>query len=405
MKRSSERKPKSQESLNNKEILLAVTGSVAAYKSVELVRRLREEGAGVSVIMTETSKRFITPLSLELASGRKALSGLFDEPLSHIDAPRKADAFVIAPATAGIIAKLANGIADDLVSTAYLAYTGRLIIAPAMNWSMYENPAFKRNLRRLKKDGSIIVEPERGTLACGEVGVGKMASIEAIISAIKGSFREKDLLGKKLIITAGPTREYIDRVRFISNPSSGKMGFALAQEALERGAEVILISGPTVLEPPSGARYIRVETTTEMKDVVFGNLSGTDAVIMAAAPSDFSPIEKAEGKLSKDSVKNIELRKTPDILSELGSIKERGFLLVGFSAEAGEDIERARGKLRNKNADIIVLNDITLEGSGFGSDSNKIALIDKKGIKRFPLMSKSEVARVLIDRIVREISS
>jgi len=405
LKRSSERKPLSQspKGLSSREILLAVTGSVAAYKSAELIRRLRDEGAGVSVIMTEASKRFITPLSLELASGRRALAGLFNEPLSHIDLPSRADVFVIAPATANIIAKLANGIADDLVSTSALAYKGPLIIAPAMNWRMYENPAFRRNLKRIKEDGSTVVEPQCGTLACGEVGVGKMASPEAIISAIKGSLREKDLLGRKLIITAGPTREYIDRVRFISNPSSGKMGFALTVESAQRGADVVLISGPVGLEPPTGVRYIEVETTKEMRDAVFSNLSDTDAVIMSAAPADFSPIKRVEGKLNKDSIKNLELRKTPDILSELGSIKGRDFLLVGFSAEAGENIDRAKRKLLNKHSDIIVLNDITLEGSGFGSDSNKVVIIDRKRIKRLPLMSKSEVARVLIDRIVREL--
>jgi len=405
LKRSSERKPlrQSPKSLSSREILLAVTGSVAAYKSVELIRRLRDEGAGVSVIMTEASKGFITPLSLELASGRRPLSGLFDEPLSHIELPSRAEVFVIAPATANIIAKLANGIADDLVSTSALAYKGPLIIAPAMNWRMYENPAFRRNLKRLKDDGSIIVEPESGTLACGDVGVGRMASPAAIISAIKGSLREKDLLGRKLIITAGPTREYIDRVRFISNPSSGKMGFALAVESAQRGADVVLISGPTGLERPVGVRYIEVETTDEMRDAVFSNLSGADAVIMSAAPADFSPIKREEGKLSKDSITDIKLRKTPDILSELGSIKDRDFLLMGFSAEAGESIDRAKRKLLNKHSDIIVLNDITLEGSGFGSDSNKVVIIDRKGLKRLPLMSKSEVARLLIDRVVKEL--
>ena len=445
-KRSSARSPLKKKrpkdslpkSLKNRRVLLGVTGSVAAYKAIELTRRLKDEGVAVSVVMTEAATRFVTALSLQLASGEKVHTGMFDDPLSHISLPKEADVMLVAPATANTIAKFANGFADDLLGACYLAFKGTLILAPAMNSRMYESPAFGRNLKRLLEDGAILVPPEKGTLACGEEGVGRMACIEKIIETVKTAIGTKgvgdarrDLEGEKILVTAGPTREYMDKVRFISNPSTGKMGYAIAKAAKQRGAEVTLISGPSALEPPSGVNFVSVETTKEMRDAVLGALNGSSAVIMAAAPADFSPAVSIKGKVEKESMTSLKLRQTPDILSEIGALKNRPFI-VGFAAEAGEDIKRARKKLVTKNADIIVLNDITRRDAGFGADTNKVTIIDKKGAGlirtqvdatlrgdslradspgrtssavRLPLMTKDEVAEAILDRVAANIKS
>lgn len=385
--------------LKNKKILLGVTGGVAAYKAVDLIRRLKDEEASVAVIMTDASKNFITPLSLEIASGNKVCSDLFDDPMSHITLPRNADLMVIAPATANIIGKFANGIADDLLSTCILSFKGKVIIAPSMNWRMYENPILQKNLKLLVSHGVIQVGPDKGSLACGEEGVGRMAEVGEIIEVIKSAVSKKDLSKKKVIVTAGPTREYLDPVRFISNRSSGKMGYAIARACMRRGAEVILISGHSSLEPPADLKsFVKVETTEEMRTAVFKHLSKADAVIMAAAPADFSPAEKAKTKMEKSDRLIVNLKDTPDILSEIGHFKRRP-LLVGFAAETGNRADRARKKLMQKNVDIIVFNDVTSAGSGFDVDTNKITIIEKRREIPFPLMSKDDAADKILDAV------
>lgn len=387
--------------LKNKKILLGVTGGVAAYKAVDLIRRLKDEGASVNVIMTDASKNFITPLSLEIASGNKAYSNIFEDPLSHINLPREADIMVIAPATANIIGKFANGLADDLLSACMLSFRGKVVIAPSMNWRMYENPVVQENLNKLKSLGVIQAGPEKGALACGEEGVGRMAEAADIIEAIKFSFSRKDFLKKKIIVTAGPTREYFDPVRFISNRSSGKMGYAVARACVKRGAEVTLISGPSSLQTPQGLKaFVKVETAGEMRAAVFKNLSKTDVVIMAAAPADFSPEKKENIKIDKSEGLSLKFKNTPDILAELGKLKKRP-LLVGFAAETGKKVDRARRKLIRKNADMLVFNDVTESGSGFDVDTNKITIIEKDKETPLPTMTKDNAAEAIMDVVAK----
>lgn len=387
--------------LKNKNILLGITGGVAAYKSVDLIRRLKDEGASVTVIMTDASKNFITPLSLEIASENRVYSDIFDNPMSHITLSRDADLMVIAPATANIIGKFANGIADDLLSTCILSFKGKVVIAPSMNWRMYENPIFQKNLNYLVSNGVIQVGPDKGTLACGEEGVGRMADIGDIIEAVKSAFSKKDLSKKKVIITAGPTREYLDPVRFISNRSSGKMGYAIARACIRRGGEAILISGPSSLHPPGNLKsFIPVETAQEMRDAVFKHLTGAAIVIMAAAPADFSPVVKEKTKIDKSDELIVRFKNTPDILSEIGKRGKRP-VLVGFAAETGNRIDRARKKLLQKNADIIVFNDVTSAGSGFDVDTNKITIIEKDSKTPFPLMTKDEASEAILDAVAK----
>ena len=385
--------------LRNKSILLGVTGGVAAYKAVDLIRRLREEGSSVTVIMTEAAKNFITPLSLEVASQDRVYSDLFSNPMAHITLPFNADIMVIAPATANIIGKFARGIADDLLSTSLLSFRGKVIIAPAMNWRMYENPIFQKNLRYLLSRGVIRVGPEKGGLACGEEGMGRMSDVSEIIEAIRYSITKKDLVKEKVIVTAGPTREYLDPVRFISNRSSGRMGYAIAGAALRRGAEVTLISGHSSLSPPKGVNFIRVETAADMFEAVNKELNLSTVLIMSAAVSDFMPSKKFKNKIEKSGELLLKLNKTPDILSEVGKKKNRPFI-IGFAAEAGRGVERAEKKLKEKNMDMIIFNDVTEVGSGFDVDTNKVVIIDKEKKMKLPLMSKNSVADAILDRLV-----
>lgn len=389
--------------LKNKKILLGVTGGVAAYKSVDLVRRLKDEEASVTVIMTDASKHFITSLSFEIASQNKVYSDLFEDPMAHITLSRDADVMVIAPATANMISKIANGIADDLLSTCILSFKGKVIIAPSMNWRMYENPIFQENLSRLIKHGIIQVGPEKGKLACGEEGAGRMAEVNEIVETIKSSLTKKDLLKKKIIVTAGPTREYLDPVRFISNRSSGKMGYAIARACIRRGGEVTLISGPSSLAEPKGLRkFIKVETAEEMRSAVSDGIDKTDVLIMAAAPADFRPEAKKEMKADKSDSLILKLKNTPDILAEIGQRKKKP-LTVGFAAETGNKPERAREKLIKKGADIIVFNDVTSEGAGFDVDTNKITIIEREDETGFPLMTKDEVSDKILDAVSRRL--
>lgn len=385
--------------LRNKSILLGVTGGVAAYKSVDLTRRLKEEGASVTVMMTEAAKNFVTPLSLEIASQNKVYSDLFSVPMSHISLPAGADIMVIAPATANIIGKFAHGIADDLVSTCLLSFTGRMIVAPAMNWRMYDNPVVRQNLKSLLLRGVIQVGPEKGSLACGEEGVGRMADIPDIIESIKFSITRKDLLNEKILVTAGPTREYLDPVRFLSNRSSGKMGYALARAAFRRGAEVTLISGPSLLDQPKGIKFLPVETAEDMLKAVAEELHSSTVLIMSAAVSDFRPSERSKEKIKKDGDLIFRLRLTPDIISRMSKKKSRPFI-IGFAAETGTKIANAREKLRKKNIDMIVFNDVTEAGSGFDIDTNRVTLIDRDEERGLPLLDKDSVADAILDRMI-----
>lgn len=388
--------------LKNRKILLGVTGSIAVYKSVELTRRLVEEGASVHVILTDAARKFVTPLTFEVISQNSASYDTFQEPMSHIALTSDADLMVVAPATANIIGKFANGIGDDMLSTCFLSFSGKVVIAPAMNRRMYENPIVRKNLKRLAENGVLQVGPETGGLACGEYAVGRMSEIPEIIEAIKVAVSKKDLSERKIVVTAGPTREYMDRVRFISNRSSGKMGIAIARAAVRRGAEVIFVCGPLTESPPSGAVVIPVETAADMREAVLNSLKDADAVIMAAAVADFSPIFRSSGKIDKSGDLSMRLARTPDILGEIGSMKKRPFL-VGFAAEIGGDKGRAKKKLLDKGADMIVFNDVTAPGSGFDVDTNEITIIEKKRLSSFPLLPKEEVADVLLDRIVDRI--
>lgn len=349
--------------------------------------------------MTEASKRFITPLSIELASGNSVYCDMFESPLSHVSLPADADLFVVAPATANIIGKYANGIADDLLSTSLLAFNGKVIIAPAMNWRMYENPVFQKNLKHLISLGIKTAGPERGSLACGEEGIGRMADVEKIMEAIRTALSKQELAGENILVTAGPTREYIDPIRYISNRSSGKMGYAIAKIAKRRGADVTLISGPVSIAPPEGVEVINVETAGEMRAAVMDNVSMSSIFIMSAAVADFMPSETKDRKIDKKERLSLNLVKTADILEEAGRFKNKPFI-VGFAAETGQRLDRARRKLMDKNIDMIVFNDVSKTGSGFDVDTNEVVIIDRKTEKKLPLMSKEAVAIALFDRII-----
>ena len=385
--------------LKNKSILLGVTGGVAAYKAIDLIRRLREEGSSVSVIMTEAAKHFVTPLSLEVASQNSVYSNLYSTPMAHITLPSKADIMVIAPATANSIGKFAHGIADDLLSTCFLAFSGTVIMAPSMNWRMYENPVFQKNLKSLLSRGILQIGPEKGSLACGEEGTGRMSEVSDIIDTIKYSLTEKDLLHEKILITAGPTREYLDPVRFISNRSSGKMGYSIAKAAARRGAEVTLISGPSSLQQPKGVHFIPVETAGDMLNAVTTKLRTSTVLIMSAAVSDFMPSKRSGQKMEKSGELLLHLKQTPDILAEAGKKKNRPFL-IGFSAESGGKIDNARKKMKEKNINMIVYNDVTEPGAGFDVDTNRVVIIDNKKETAFPLLNKEAVADAILDRMV-----
>jgi phosphopantothenoylcysteine decarboxylase/phosphopantothenate--cysteine ligase len=385
--------------LKNKSVLLGVTGGVAAYKALDVIRRLREEGASVSVIATEAAGHFVTPLSLEVASGSKIYTDPFSNPLSHIALPAQADVFLVAPATANCIGKFANGIADDLLSTCMLAYQGRVIIAPAMNWRMFENPAVQENLQKLISRGFIQVGPEKGPLACGEDGPGRLADVQDIIEAVKSSLARKDLSQERIVVTAGPTREYLDPVRFLSNRSSGKMGYAIARAALRRGAAVTLISGNSSLEPPKGAAFVSVDSAHEMLTAVREHLHGSTVLIMSAAVSDFTPANVSKEKIKKSGAFALSLQLTPDIVSEAGRGKNRPFI-IGFAAETGRKIENARKKLKQKKMDMIVFNDVTAPGSGFDVDTNAVTIIDADEERELKVMSKDAVADALLDRML-----
>lgn len=392
--------------LENFNVLLGVSGGIACYKSCEIVSRLKKLGAGVDVIMTAHATEFVSPLTFETLSARPVVSDMFSRErqweVEHIALAKKADICIIAPATANIIAKLAEGIADDMLSTTYLALKCPIIIAPAMNTNMYCNSTVKENLAKLRDKGVIIVDSIEGRLACGDSGKGKMAEPEDIVAkALEMLLPKRDYNGKKVLVTAGATRENIDGVRFITNRSSGKMGVEIAKSAFKRGAEVILVKGLTQVEIPGYiTRVISVESTMQMYDAVMENYNDCDIIIKAAAPSDYRPIEAVKQKLKGEEI-TLKLTKNPDIAKAVGEVKGDRKLVV-FCAETQDLLESARGKLKSKNADMVVANDVSAEGAGFDVDTNIVTLIKRDGSESsYPKMSKSQVADLILDEALR----
>jgi phosphopantothenoylcysteine decarboxylase/phosphopantothenate--cysteine ligase len=401
-------------------VALGVTGGVAAYKAAELVRRLQQDGLEVEVIMTRHAQEFITPLTFAALTGRKVITEMFsaddaasanvESAIEHIAVAQRIDALVIAPATANSIAKLAQGLANDFLSTLALATTAPVIIAPAMNVNMWEHPATQLNLETLRARRVRIVAPDEGYLACGMVGAGRLAGIEAIAAAVRDVLGMKhDIASETILITAGPTCEDVDPVRYLTNRSSGKMGYALADAARRRGARVILISGPTALTAPDGVEFISVRTAAEMHRAVREKLAETTAIIMAAAVADFRPANPASAKIKRGSGKlTLELESTPDILADIS--RENGSpsnaqsrrIIIGFAAETNDVAASARKKLMSKNADLIVANDVTEPGAGFDGDTNVVTLFSRDAEEvRLPKMTKFDVAGRVLDELVR----
>jgi len=389
--------------VEGKQIVLGVTGGIAAYKVVELVRQLRKRGAKVDVVMTKNAQQFVTPLTFQTISGHPVFTDLFSSfqpEIAHIALADRADLLIIAPATANIIAKIASGCADDLLTTTVLATKAPVLIAPAMNAKMWESPVVTRNVRILKDLGFGIIEPAKGELACGYEGKGRLAEIEDIVEEALTILTKKDLQGERILITAGPTHEPIDPVRILTNRSSGKMGYALAKASHRRGAEVMLISGPTTLKPIPHINTVPVETSLEMKKAVLNHYKSCSIAIKAAAVADYRPIKSHRDKMKKrHKTFTLELERNPDILYQLGKNKGNR-ILVGFAAETKNIISQAKTKLDKKNLDLIVVNHARQKKGGFGSDRNEVTLIDYEGrIDTLPLMDKEELANKILDKI------
>ena len=391
-----------------KNILLGVSGGIAAYKAAPLVSQLTKKGYQVQVIMTEPATKFITPLTLQTLSRKEVLIDTFEEKnpevVSHIYAADQADLVVIAPATANIIAKLAHGLADDMLSTTLLAVQAPVMIAPAMNVHMYDHPAVQANISLLKERGVQFIEPNEGLLACGYVGKGRLAEPEEIVNKIEHFFnQQQDLKGEKFLITAGATREIIDPIRFFTNRSTGKMGYALAEAAVNRGAEVVLISGKSNLKPPSEVEFVSVETAEQMYQKVMERLDDVDVIIKSAAVADYRPKVVHQHKFKKaDGPWIIEMERTKDIAYEVGAKKRKEQVLVGFAAESEHLIERANAKLEKKNMDLIVANHILMEGAGFEKDTNIVTIIGKDGeAVEYPKMSKFQIANQILSSVLQ----
>jgi phosphopantothenoylcysteine decarboxylase/phosphopantothenate--cysteine ligase len=390
----------------DKTVVIGVSGGIAVYKTLDVISRLKKLGVNVNVIMTKSATEFVTPLSFQSLSQNYVVCDMFEDPktwdVEHISLAKRADVFLMAPATANVIGKMANGIADDMLTTTVMATKAKVLIAPAMNTNMYENPIVQRNINTLKELGYNFVEPESGRLACGDIGKGKLATPETIVDeVVKLLSTKQDLKGKSIIITAGPTMESIDPVRFISNRSSGKMGYAIASQAINRGADVTLISGPTNLTPPQNLKkLIRIESAKDMYDAVIENFDENEVIIKSAAVADYKPKDYSDKKIKKSNDDlSIELDRNKDIAYEIGKIK-KDKILVGFAAETNDLIENAKGKVQKKNLDFIVANDLTKEGAGFGVDTNIVKIIDKQGnVTEYPKMKKEEVANVILDKI------
>ena len=392
--------------LKDRNIVLGVTGGIAAYKSAELVRELVRAGAKVQVVMTRSAQAFVTPLTFQTLSGNPVITELFslveESEIGHISLADKAEVLVIAPATANIIGKIAGGIADDMLTTIVMATKAPVLVAPAMNVHMWENASCQENIQKLRSRGVRFIDPESGELACGYEGKGRLAEVSAIVEEIRAILSPQDFARETVLITAGPTEESIDPVRFITNRSSGKMGFALAYAALRRGAEVILISGPTALPPPPRAQWIRVRSTAQMREAVLTNLKNASILMMAAAVSDYRPRQMAAGKIKKSEAEMVlALERNPDILSEAGEQKDHR-ILVGFAAETENLLQNARRKLEEKNLDLIVANDVTLPGAGFEVDTNIVKFLDRsRKVEELPLMTKEELADRILDRVAQ----
>jgi len=386
-----------------KKIVLGVTGSIAAYKSVELLRRLTEAGAAVRVVMTTNATWFVGPLTFETLSGESVIQDMFSQPaksLDHVALGNQSDLIIIAPATANLLAKIAHGLADDFLSTLILAATSQILICPAMDKEMFANSIVQANILSLKERGFILMEPEEGVLASGAVGVGRFPDPLLIVEKVRYLLSDHDLQGSKILITAGPTIEYLDPVRIITNRSTGKMGYALAKAAWRRGADVTLVTGPTHLDPPLGVKVLKVQTAEQMREAVLNDYRDQDIVIKAAAVSDYRPVRKArEKEKKKKSPMAVEMAPTPDILAELGRNKGDA-ILVGFAAETTNHMANALDKIKRKNLDLIVLNDVSQEDRGFAADSNEVRMIDREGNEEVvPLMSKEDVADRILDSI------
>ena len=390
--------------LNGKKIILGITGGIAAYKAIELARLFIKSGASVWPVMTKASANFITPLTLQTVAGNPVARDMFDltqeSRISHIELAEKADIVVVAPATANIIGKVASGIADDLLTTIIMATRAPLLFAPAMNSNMYENKIVQANIERLKKNGCSFIGPEEGELACGYEGRGRLAPVEDIVDAAEECLAPKDLKGEKVLVTAGPTREAIDPVRFISNPSSGRMGYAIARAAKRRGAEVVLVSGPSHLNPPRGVTFIKTTTAEEIAEATMRHYPQSTVVIMAAAVSDYRPRISHRKKVKKEEARiNIELERTQDILKELGS-RKRGQFLVGFALETENMLANAKKKLKEKRLDMIVAND----PGGFDGEITQVTIIESEDtVEHLPPFPKNEVAERILDKVAMAI--
>ena len=388
--------------LTDRRIVLGVTGGIAAYKACEVVSRLKKSGAQVRVVLTDHAARFVPPLTFETLSGNPAYVDTFAPraEMEHIALAKWAELFVIAPATANCLAKLAGGIADDLLSTTALAMTCPLLVAPAMNANMYRHPATQANLKTLSSRGVRFVGPASGHLACGDDDIGRMSEPAQIVGAIAQCFAPKDFEGVKVLVTAGPTVERIDPVRYITNRSTGRMGYAIAEAARDRGAQVALVSGPVHLERPSGMEVVDVESSAELCKAVLARGGLDHHIGPFAAPADFRPVRAADQKIKKTGGgMTLELENTTDIAAELGRRKRPGQVLVAFAAETGDLLDNAQGKLVRKNADMVVANDVSRADAGFGVDTNAVTLITREGARELPLMSKRAVADGILDRV------
>lgn len=391
--------------LTGKRVALGVTGSIAAYKAVSLLRNLTREGAIVSVVMTNSATKFITPMTFEVLSGHPVTTGLFEahQEMKHLSIPEEADAIVIAPATANFLTKAAIGLADDVLSTMLLTSRCPLIVAPAMDGDMWTHPTVQEHVQTLRARGAIVLDPEEGPLASGLIAQGRLAAESRILDAIEHALLPlSDLKGQRILVSAGPTQEAIDPVRYISNRSSGKMGYAIAEAARQRGAEVILVSGPTALAPPAGIRVVPITTAKDMAEAMAAQLPWSSVVIMAAAVADFLPKDPASQKLKKGTgaIPPLELERAPDILAML-SARRTSQILVGFAAETQQLIQHATDKLNAKGLDLIVANDVTQAGAGFGSDQNAATILSRTGIRlSLSLRSKSQLAHDILSTIV-----
>lgn len=391
--------------LQGKTVVLGVTGGIAAYKIASLASMLKKQHANVEVIMTENATNFITPITFESLTGNKCLVDTFDRnfqfQVEHVSLAKRADFFMIAPATANVIAKIAHGLADDMLTTTFLACKKPKYLVPAMNTQMYENPITQDNLEICRKYGMHVIDPACGYLACGDIGAGKMPEPETLFEYIVNEIAcPKDLAGKKILVTAGPTREAIDPVRYITNHSTGKMGYAIAADAVRRGAEVTLVSGPVNLKAPLGVTLVPITSARDMFEAVTSRSQEQDAIIKSAAVADYRPkVVGTEKTKKKDGDMAIELERTDDILAWLGTHRREGQFLCGFSMETENMLANSQAKLERKNIDMIVANNLKVAGAGFGTDTNVVTIITKDGIEELEKMTKAEVARRLLDRI------